>query len=78
MSFPAEGTIESTFLHTRDDDDIDASVYDTEITTIAGTKYVVAEGSTTTIADILEADDFCGFFALNDKNGDLIEHVKFA
>ena len=32
----------------------------------------------TTIADILKADGFCGFFTLNDKNGDLIEYVKFA
>ena len=46
--------------------------------TVAGTKYVVAEGSTTTIADILKADGFCGFFTLNDEDGNLIEYVKFA
>lgn len=46
--------------------------------TVAGTKYVVADGSTTTIADILKADGFCGFFTLNDKAGSLIEYVKFA
>ena len=45
---------------------------------VAGVEYPVADGSTTTIKDILAADGFAGFFALLDSDGNLIEYVKFA